>query len=206
MIYPSPDKLDRACSKYALVIVAAKRARQIKDGARRLVPSTSSNPLTVALEELSEGALIPLHVGGPERLPDMVAQGPVLQGLVASSDADDLDDLPISGASGAARLALADSELDPHALLRDDHEEDDLLEGEPLEEDHMLVAEGVELVGLADDDPVTESDDMEDDEDAAIEEADLAEDDEPGADDEPFADDGDDMPAAGEAGSGESGA
>jgi hypothetical protein len=136
----------------------------------------------------------------------MVAQGPVLQGLVASSDADDLDDLPISGASGAARLALADSELDPHALLRDDHEEDDLLEGEPLEEDHMLVAEGVELVGLADDDPVTESDDMEDDEDAAIEEADLAEDDEPGADDEPFADDGDDMPAAGEAGSGESGA
>src|SRR5690242_6258060 len=36
-IYPSPDKLDSLESKYALVILAAKRARQIKDNARRLV-------------------------------------------------------------------------------------------------------------------------------------------------------------------------
>jgi DNA-directed RNA polymerase subunit omega len=92
MIYPSPDKLDRAGSKYALVIVAAKRARQIKDGAPKLVGSTSANPLTVALEELAEGAIVPLQVGGPERLPDMVSQGPVLHGLVASGDMDDLDD------------------------------------------------------------------------------------------------------------------
>ena len=53
-IYPSPDKLDTQESKYALVILAAKRARQIKDNARRLTDSKSANPLTVALEEMSE--------------------------------------------------------------------------------------------------------------------------------------------------------
>jgi len=39
-------------SKYALVILAAKRARQVKDGAKRLTDSRSANPLTVALEEI----------------------------------------------------------------------------------------------------------------------------------------------------------
>lgn len=57
-IYPSPDKLDSVESKYALVIMAAKRARQIKDGARRLTDSKSPNPLTVALEEIGEHAII----------------------------------------------------------------------------------------------------------------------------------------------------
>ena len=44
MIYPSPDKLDLMDSKYALVIVAAKRARQIKDGARRLNRVLTNDP------------------------------------------------------------------------------------------------------------------------------------------------------------------
>ena len=57
-IYPSPDKLDKQESKYALVILAAKRARQIKDNARRLTDSKSANPLTVALEEIAAGAII----------------------------------------------------------------------------------------------------------------------------------------------------
>ena len=57
-IYPSPDKLDSMPSKYALVILAAKRARQVKDGAKRLTDSRSANPLTVALEEIAAGAII----------------------------------------------------------------------------------------------------------------------------------------------------
>jgi DNA-directed RNA polymerase subunit omega len=66
MIYPSPDKLDGLGSKYALVITAAKRARQIKDGARRLADSKSANPLTVALEEVAKGEIVPQMVGDPE--------------------------------------------------------------------------------------------------------------------------------------------
>ena len=57
-IYPSPDKLDSLESKYALVILAAKRARQLKDNARKLVDTRSANPLTIALEEIAAGAII----------------------------------------------------------------------------------------------------------------------------------------------------
>ena len=62
MIYPSADKLDAMESKYALVIVAAKRARQIKDGARHMTDSRSGNPLTVALEEIANVTLATLAV------------------------------------------------------------------------------------------------------------------------------------------------
>lgn len=61
MIIPSPDRLQNQVeSKYALVIVAAKRARQLKDPAiQPLVRSNSRNPLTVALEEIAAGKVIP---------------------------------------------------------------------------------------------------------------------------------------------------
>lgn len=58
-ICPYLDKLDQRGSKYALVIIAAKRARQLKEGARRLVDTHSSNPLTIALEEIAAGQIVP---------------------------------------------------------------------------------------------------------------------------------------------------
>ena len=123
MIYPSPDKLDRTGSKYALVIVAAKRARQLKDGAPQLVHSTSANPLTVALEELAEGVVVPLQVGTTERLPDSVAQEPVLQGLVSSAVLGDDDDDP-----SAVKAALLGTHLDEEYFdsEMDASDEDDL--------------------------------------------------------------------------------
>lgn len=90
-IYPSPDKLDTMESKYALVILAAKRARQIKDNARKLVETRSGNALTVALEEIAEGAIIPRIVEdataeahkaalkpNEPSLEDIIGAGPVL--------------------------------------------------------------------------------------------------------------------------------
>jgi len=44
-------------SKYALVIVAAKRARQLKEGALPLVDVDSTNPVSVALEEIAAGKI-----------------------------------------------------------------------------------------------------------------------------------------------------
>ena len=62
MIIPSPDRLEnRVSSKYALVIVAAKRARQIKEGATALLRASSGNPLTIALEEVAAGKVIPVE-------------------------------------------------------------------------------------------------------------------------------------------------
>lgn len=124
-IYPSPDKLDKAESKYALVILAAKRARQIKDGARRLTGSTSPNPLTVALEEIAEGAIIARVVEDSTvaaqkaalkptvpSLEDIIGAGPV---LAIDTDSD--------GQYGSLRSA--NSMGDDDELIEDDT--DDIL-------------------------------------------------------------------------------
>ena len=70
MIHPRIDELlDNVDSRYALVIVAAKRARQINNYHHQLgegtfdqclppiVESRSKNYLTMALEEISEGKI-----------------------------------------------------------------------------------------------------------------------------------------------------
>jgi DNA-directed RNA polymerase subunit omega len=44
-------------SKYTLVSVAAKRARQLLDGSPARVETLSEKPVTIALEELSQGKL-----------------------------------------------------------------------------------------------------------------------------------------------------
>lgn len=48
---------DRLPSSYSLVSLAAKRAKQLREGARPLVPATSRNLLTVALEEIRQGKI-----------------------------------------------------------------------------------------------------------------------------------------------------
>ena len=71
MIHPRIDELlDKVDSRYALVIVAAKRARQINnyhhqlwegtfdEFAPPLIESRSKNYLTMALEETAEGKIV----------------------------------------------------------------------------------------------------------------------------------------------------
>ena len=56
MIYPSADTIEKMVgSRYSLVILAAKRAKQIKEGAPILIDTASTNPLTIALEEIAAG-------------------------------------------------------------------------------------------------------------------------------------------------------
>jgi DNA-directed RNA polymerase subunit omega len=127
MIYPAADKLDAMESKYALVIVAAKRARQIKDGARKLTDSRSGNSLTIALEEVADGAIIPVQVGEPEVLPTSVAPTPVLGGLVSTALDDDE---PMHEPTAAEIGALLSGETDMHAYERDSMLDDDLMQSE----------------------------------------------------------------------------
>ena len=48
-----PD--DPEGSVYRFIIVAAKRARQLQNGARSLLPTTSKKPTTAAMEEVRRG-------------------------------------------------------------------------------------------------------------------------------------------------------
>lgn len=76
MILPNPDRLNRF-NKYALVMLAAKRAKQLQEqgiARRALVNSSSQNPLTIALEEVAAQRLIPsFH---PEPLPELMEPEP----------------------------------------------------------------------------------------------------------------------------------
>jgi DNA-directed RNA polymerase subunit omega len=58
MIKPSLDQLtEKVDSKYSLVIVAARRGREIQAGKAKLVDSRSNKPVTIALEELALGKI-----------------------------------------------------------------------------------------------------------------------------------------------------
>lgn len=46
------EKVD---SRYTLVVVTAKRARELVDGARPLVDPGDKKPVSIALEEIAEG-------------------------------------------------------------------------------------------------------------------------------------------------------
>ena len=47
--------LKRVEDRYSLVILSAKRARQIIDGAETFVDVESNKPLTIAINEIDEG-------------------------------------------------------------------------------------------------------------------------------------------------------
>jgi DNA-directed RNA polymerase subunit omega len=134
MIYPNADKLDAMESKYALVIVAAKRSRQIKDGARRLVESQSKNPLTIALEEIAEGKIIPVQVGEIEAPKPSEPPTPVLGGLVATTLEKPALREPTAAEIGAL-LTPEDEELMEEDELATEEEELEELEEEEAEEE-----------------------------------------------------------------------
>lgn len=49
--------LEKIPSKYEIVVAAARRARQLVDGAPKLVDSRSTKPVSIALEEILHGQL-----------------------------------------------------------------------------------------------------------------------------------------------------
>jgi DNA-directed RNA polymerase subunit omega len=56
VIRPSLEELlEQVDTKYALVLVAAKRARHLKEGVLPLVDIDSTNPVSIALEEIATG-------------------------------------------------------------------------------------------------------------------------------------------------------
>ena len=57
MIYPSADKLNKVGSKYKLIAMASTRAKQISAGMKPLIKTESTNPLTIAFEEIAAGVI-----------------------------------------------------------------------------------------------------------------------------------------------------
>jgi DNA-directed RNA polymerase subunit omega len=58
MISPSiVSLLNKVDNRYSLVVITAKRARQLIDGEKALVDVDSTKPVTVAINEISEGKI-----------------------------------------------------------------------------------------------------------------------------------------------------
>jgi DNA-directed RNA polymerase subunit omega len=60
-MYSIPD--DAAASTYRFIIVAAKRARQLQNGQRSVLPATNKKPTILAMEEVRRG-LVPYEDQG----------------------------------------------------------------------------------------------------------------------------------------------
>jgi len=59
---------DRVNNRYSLVVLAAKRAKQLKEGAPPLIETTSTNMLTIALEEIASGKVTYTEAVEPVKL------------------------------------------------------------------------------------------------------------------------------------------
>ncbi len=58
MIFPSlSDLMKNIDSRYTLVVLIAKRARQLVDGSQKLVKCNSDKPVTIAIHEIYENKI-----------------------------------------------------------------------------------------------------------------------------------------------------
>lgn len=58
MLNPSfKNTIGEGDSRYTLVMLASKRARQIVEGSKPLVETESTRPVSIAIEEISEGKI-----------------------------------------------------------------------------------------------------------------------------------------------------
>ncbi|MBD3176652.1 MAG: DNA-directed RNA polymerase subunit omega [Armatimonadia bacterium] len=108
--------IERAGSKYTLVVAVAKRAQQIREGAVPTVEMRSNNPVTVSLAEIATSEVLV----NPEELVAVKPQAEEAAPEVAAGlDDDDLDlfaDMDLDGED------LADEEDD----AADDDDDEDL--------------------------------------------------------------------------------
>lgn len=145
MIYPSADKIDEAIdSKYALVVLASKRAKQLKEGARPVINTATTNPLTIALEEIAAGQIKykfdENSLAGKEALADK-------QAVVGSRDLEvEVDPLALPDDLVAQAASALGADL-PDDLEEEDEAEDEAEETEE-DDDSLLADEDSEGSGL----------------------------------------------------------
>ena len=136
--FPIEELVDRGGSRFTVVIAAAKRAKQIKDGAPPLVNLPTRNPLTIALHEIAAGLIL---IGDAPEIPEEDAAPSEPAELAAPDAVEALLD-KAAGRGRAAAKGDEDDELDEEIadeldeeVLEDEAEEEDEEEDDEDEED-----------------------------------------------------------------------
>lgn len=97
---PIEKLADLVGSRYALAVAAAKRARQLKEGAIPLVKCATKHPVTIALHEIAAGKVIvkPLGEAGDKpvtdgradhKRDDALGDGDIFDGDIFTLDVED---------------------------------------------------------------------------------------------------------------------
>lgn len=164
-IFPAPDILnDLPCGKFVLANLAAKRAKQIKDGAPPLVRIDSNHPLSIAYAEIAAGKIKPIL-------------GSDVQQSELDEDYSTYEELAISDV-GLLLPVHEDDEMDDLDLDLDDL---DLGDDEDDDDEKENVSDEVSLSDLLGDDeeetPAAASDDEDDAVASSDDESDMSLDD-----------------------------
>lgn len=146
---PSPDILnDFQPGKFVLSNLAAKRAKQLREGAPPLVQIESNHPLTIALAEIAAGKIKPIMPSGDAEafeIPDTA---------VLVDETGELGMLlPALDESEAAMVQSVVLGEDEHEVEIDEHEPDALslsdLVGDGEEQEEVAIASEDDTLSLS---------------------------------------------------------
>ncbi len=85
------DCLEKVPNLFDLVMIAAKRARRLANGAEPLVPLENDKPTVVALREIADGLINEEILEEPEVVPDDLLSTDQAEELLASTPLPMLD-------------------------------------------------------------------------------------------------------------------
>ena len=129
-IFPQPDILnEHEHGRFVLTILAAKRARQIKEGAPPLVRIDSSHPLSIALAEIAAGKIKPVFADEVEAVEDGALDVEVADtdGLLLPSLGDSdisYDDAALESDAVEESVSVSPASLLSDLLIGDEAEEE----------------------------------------------------------------------------------
>jgi len=145
---PSPDILNEfEYGKFVLSNLAAKRAKQLKEGAPPLVRIDSNHPLTIALAEIAAGKIKPIMPEHRESL--IVEEVPMIVGETRPAEFGVL--LPALDETEAALVTNV-------VLGEDEHEADHETAEDALSLSDLVAEEEEEVVAPAEEDTLSLSD------------------------------------------------
>lgn len=142
---PSPDILnDYPYGKFVLSNLAAKRAKQLREGAPPLVQVESNHPLTIALAEIAAGKIKPILSAAPEvidpssELAVLIDENmPAELGMLLPA----LDESEISLVSSVGEEDGSDDESEDGLSLADLVEEEEDATALPAEDDTLSLTD-----------------------------------------------------------------
>lgn len=129
--FPLDDIARKAGSRFAVVVAAADRAQQIKDGSPVLVDVSSRNPLTIALAEIAAGKVIIV----PAEPAEEEIRATTSDQYYAGRDGSVEDTIILPREPAASGTSSARAKHDDEEDLLDDDLDDDLHEDEDEDEE-----------------------------------------------------------------------